>query len=127
MLFNSLDFKAMEASLNALNTKQQVITQNLANIDTPGYKAQEVSFEDMLNKNIDERMERNKDGSVKYAFKTSVKSTENTYFNTDGNNVDTDKESLELYSAYLQSSYIIQKMNSTIGNYRYVMTQANFK
>lgn len=127
MLFNSLDFKAMEASLNALNTKQQVITQNLANIDTPGYKAQEVSFEDMLNKNIDERMERNKDGSVDYAFKTTVKSTENTYFNTDGNNVDTDKESLELYSAYLQSSYIIQKMNSTIGNYRYVMTQANFK
>jgi flagellar basal-body rod protein FlgB len=127
MFFNSLDFKAMEASLNALNTKQPVITQNLANIDTPGYKTQEVSFEDVLNNQIEGKRRRNSDGTVDYAFETTIKDTENTYFNTDGNNVDVDKESLELYSTYLHSSYIIQKMNTTIGTYRYVMTQANFK
>lgn len=124
MLFNSVDFKAMEASLKALNIKQQVITNNLANIDTPGYKTSEVSFEDMLNS---EMRKTSEDGTVDYAFKTTITHTEDTYFNTDGNNVDADKESLELYSTYLQSSYIIQKMNSTISNYQYVMTQSNFK
>lgn len=123
MLFDSVDFKAMEASLGALNTKQQVIAQNLANIDTPGYKTQEVSFEDLLNS----EMNKNTDGSSDYAFQTTITQTEDTYFNADGNNVDTDKESLELYSTYLQQSYIIQKMNSTISNYQYVMTQSSFK
>ncbi|MGN0622977.1 MAG: flagellar basal body rod protein FlgB [Oscillospiraceae bacterium] len=123
MLFDSLDFKAMEASLGALNTKQQVITQNLANIDTPGYKTQEVSFQDLLNEELDKDI-RNKND---YAFETKIIQTEDTYFNPDGNNVDADKESLELYSTYLQSAYIIQKMNSTIGNYQYVLTNANFR
>ena len=122
MLFDSLDFKAMEAGLNALNTKQQVISQNLSNIDTPGYKCKEVSFSDVLDNEIN-----NDSSEKKYAFETKITQTENTYFTTDGNNVDTDKESLELYSAYLQSSAIIQKMNTTIGNYQYVLTNASFR
>lgn len=123
MLFNSLEFKAMEAGLNALETKKDVISQNLSNIDTPGYKAREVSFGDMLENEI------NKDdpSPKKYSFETKVTQSDNTYFTTDGNNVDTDKESLELYSAYLQSSAIIQKLNSTVGNYQYVLTNASFR
>ena len=123
MLFDSLDFKAMEASLGALNTKQQVITQNLANIDTPGYKTQEVSFQDLLQGGMGRDITKGSD----YSFQTKIIQTEDTYFTPDGNNVDADKESLELYSAYLQSSYIIQKMNSTIGNYQYVLTNASFR
>lgn len=57
MLFDSLDFKAMEAGLGALNTKQQVISQNLANIDTPGYKSQEVSFKDVLDGQVKSQKE----------------------------------------------------------------------
>lgn len=123
MLFDSLSFKAMESSLNALDTKQQVISQNLSNIDTPGYKCKEVSFKDLL----DNEINSDDKGSKDYAFETKVTQSKNTYFTTDGNNVDTDKESLELYSAYLQSSAIIQKMNSSIGNYQYVLTNATFR
>ena len=126
MLFDSIDFKAMEAGLNALNTKQQVISQNLSNIDTPGYKAKEVSFGEVLEKELSD--EDLSDNSQKdYSFETRVTQTDNTYFTTDGNNVDTDKESLELYSTYLQSSAIIQKLNSTVGNYQYVLTNASFR
>lgn len=120
-MFDSLEFKAMENSLSALWTKQQVIAQNLANVDTPNYKAKEVSFENVLDKEMLDR------GDNKYAFKTTITEEENTYINPDGNNVDTDKESMELYSTYLQSAYIVQKMNSTIANYRYVMQNTSFK
>ena len=41
--------------------------------------------------------------------------------------VDVDKENLELYSTYLQSSAIINKMNSALSDLRYVLTNSNFK
>ncbi len=122
MLFDSIDFKAMQAGLNALNEKQQVISQNLANQDTPNYKAKELNFEDVLNKSISDS-----DGDTNYAFRTTVTESEDTYVNEDGNNVDSDKESLELYSTYLQSAAIIQKMNTSIATYRYVISQSQFK
>ena len=94
MLFDSLDFKAMENSLSAAWTKQQVIAQNLANVDTPGYKAKEVSFENVLDKAMLDRKDN------RYAFRTTITEEQNTFINPDGNNVDVDKESMELYSTY---------------------------
>lgn len=38
MYLDSLAFKAMECGLKQLNIKQQIHTQNIANIDTPDYK-----------------------------------------------------------------------------------------
>ena len=53
--------------------------------------------------------------------------TDTTEVLVDGNNVDVDKENLELYSTYLQSSAIINKMNSALSDLRYVLTNSNFK
>lgn len=38
-----------ELALNGLARRQDLISRNLANVDTPGYLAQTVSFEDALN------------------------------------------------------------------------------
>lgn len=119
MYLNSLAFKAMESGLKQLSVKQQVHTQNIANIDTPDYNYKYVTFENTL----DEK----KDGKTGYDFKAKVTEVENTDVLIDGNNVDVDKENLELYSAYLQSSAIIRKMNSSISDLRYVLTNTNFK
>ena len=43
---NSL--KASEAALDGLSLRQQAISRNLANVDTPGYHAQTVDFESTL-------------------------------------------------------------------------------
>ena len=39
----------LEGALNQANIKQKVITNNLANVDTPNYKAKKVSFKNVLN------------------------------------------------------------------------------
>lgn len=119
MYLNSLAFKAMESGLKQLNVKQQVHTQNIANIDTPDYNYKYVTFENTLDEKVD--------GKRKYDFKAKVTEVENTDVLVDGNNVDVDKENLELYSTYLQSSAIIRKMNSSISDLRYVLTNTNFK
>lgn len=119
MYLDSLAFKAMESGLKQLNIKQQIHTQNIANIDTPDYKYKYVTFENTLDKKVD--------GNREYNFKAKVTEVEDTEVLVDGNNVDVDKENLELYSTYLQSSAIIRKMNSSISDLRYVLTNTNFR
>lgn len=124
MLFNSLDFKALESSLNATYMKQEIISQNLANLDTPEYKAKEFSFENAMERAMGEA-DLKKGGD--YSFKAEITESKNTTVRVDGNNVDADKESMELYSAYLQSAYLVEKINAVISNYRYVLNQSQFK
>lgn len=40
--------RAARLALDGLSVRQQVISRNLANVDTPGYRAQQVKFEDTL-------------------------------------------------------------------------------
>jgi flagellar basal-body rod protein FlgB len=47
-IFNDPTVKALRTSLSGLQMRQQAIANNIANVDTPGYKAQAVSFEDAL-------------------------------------------------------------------------------
>ncbi|MDP4105865.1 MAG: flagellar basal body rod protein FlgB, partial [Bacillota bacterium] len=41
-------FTSLEQALNYSSLKQKVISQNIANADTPNYKAQDVSFKAIL-------------------------------------------------------------------------------
>lgn len=124
MLLDSLQFKAMESGVKAMYVKQQVHTQNIANLDTPDYKTKTFSFKNTLESQM--RLSDSKD-SIKYNFEAKVGEKDNVEVLVDGNNVDIETENIELYSAYIQSAAIIQKMNSVISDYRYVLTNASFK
>lgn len=121
MYLDSIAFKAMESGIKQMAIKQEIHSQNIANIDTPDYHYKTVSFENVLKDAKDNR------GKKEYSFKANISEVYETNVLVDGNNVDVDKENLELYSAYNQSSAIIQKLNSAIGNLRYVFVNANFK
>jgi flagellar basal-body rod protein FlgB len=47
-LFNDPTSKALRVALEGLQQRQQAIASNIANNDTPNYKAKEVKFEEML-------------------------------------------------------------------------------
>lgn len=44
--------KTTRYALNGLSERQKMISQNLANVDTPGYQAQKLDFESALNEAI---------------------------------------------------------------------------
>ena len=119
MLFDTKAFHALEGGLNASWLQQQILQQNISNVETPNYKCKSVKFEDMLNSNM-----ANTSTSGDYAFKTSVDTEENTQNRLDGNNVDTDSQSLELYKSYVQYSSLTNKMNSQFNNFKYVLNNA---
>jgi len=45
-------FKILERMVRAANIRQKVISSNIANADTPGYKAKDVKFDNLLGKEI---------------------------------------------------------------------------
>ena len=43
----------LDKALDASNLRETVITNNLANVNTPGYKRREVDFESLLRQELD--------------------------------------------------------------------------
>lgn len=117
MRFDNLSTQAMEKSLDALWLRTKVITNNIANYETPGYKAKEVSFQQVLT--MAQEGEK-----PQVAFRTLVTDSQDTTIRPDGNNVNMDKEQLELWRTQSQYSYLVQKLNGQYSNLRYVIKSA---
>lgn len=120
-MFDSLSFKAMESSLSALWLKQNVIIHNIANLETSGFKAKEVSFHGLLEET---QGKQGGGGRGQYAFKATISTSTDTAVRPDGNNVDFDKENTELMNTYFQTLALYQKIGGQITNTRYVIKQA---
>lgn len=120
MMFNSANFKTMQASLDALWIKQKVHSNNIANVETPGYKAKSVDFEEVLSSARDEAAGRQKGVST---FNAVIKTEAGTSNRLDENNVDLEKESLELYKTYAQTQALYTKVSGEFSKVRYVLTQ----
>lgn len=101
---NVLD-KAADASW----MRENVITNNIANIDTPGYKRQDVDFESVLQKALGKTKYSSLDKKVRELNQDLGKLTTTSYtdaanysYRLDRNNVDENTENAELASESLR-------------------------
>lgn len=101
---NILD-KAADASW----MRENVITNNIANIDTPGYKRQDVDFESVLQKALGKTKYSSLDKKVRELNQDLGKLTTTYYtdaanysYRLDRNNVDENTENAELASESLR-------------------------
>lgn len=104
-----------EKSLDYLWKKEAVTAGNLANVDTPGYKAKYVTFEDMYRAKLEGASGDR--AAVRWAANSAVWLVEESDTETarmDGNNVVADAEMSELTRTALQYQYAIQSVNSEI-------------
>ena len=86
--------KVTHKSLDAVWLRNEAISQNIANIDTPGYKRKSVSFEEHLAQAM-----KRKDFKKSDVDGINIRVTEenkNLSVRLDGNNVDIDMEMAEL-------------------------------
>lgn len=86
---------ALESGLRGLSARQLAITDNLANIETPGYKAAKISFEEQLRETIDAanagaapRTQR----ALPVASVDPIEQRDTTSWRRDGNNVNLEEE-----------------------------------
>lgn len=105
-----------QKSLDYLWEKQRIISENIANNDTPGYKAKLISFEDELSSQLDKFKNQNhpsKDQIRKAILDSKIKVdvSEEESNRLDGNNVNLDVEQIELGRAQLQYQYQVFQIN----------------
>ena len=111
-MFNDSSFISLQNGLDAMWLKQQVASHNLANVETPGFKAKKVEFKKVL-----ENAKTGESGG----FEAVVETDEETAARPDGNNVQVESEELELWKAYTQYSALPTRMSGKLSTLRYVI------
>ncbi len=84
----------LETFLSLTNRRQSVIASNMANVDTPGYRTQDMNFQQELKKAMN--------APETSATSNATHSVAGLIERPDGNNVDLDRESLLLSETQLQ-------------------------
>jgi len=97
---------AIQAALDGLSARQQVIADNIANVETPGYIAGQVSFEDSLQAAID-------GGDPTSMAITTTPTTDPV--NQNGNNVSIDGQVVSLTQTDLRYQTMVAAMNEKFG------------
>lgn len=123
----------LEKSLNASWARNEVISQNLANVDTPNYKRKDVTFEEYLNDSLDsKRLEGNTTDERHIPIKSKntdkikpeiAQDNSDTSMRIDGNNVDIDSEMAYLAKNTIQYNSLIQMINSNYSRIKNVISE----
>jgi len=112
----------LQAAMSGLAARQRTIANNIANADTPNFKASEVRFEDALKSAIS-RGQGNSAADQSSLNRSISRSSllDATATRADGNNVDIDREMELLGEANLNYSALTQVMTSRISTLRNVI------
>ncbi len=108
--------------------RNQAIANNIANVDTPNYKRQDVSFAAELQQAMGDSRYRTLDEKVAAVNGKLSHITPHTYtdsagysYRLDGNNVDIDNENVELASNQIVYNGIVQSIDSEFQNLKTVI------
>lgn len=106
--------------------RNEVITNNLANIDTPGYKRKDVQFQPYLQSallgdgSLDSRVARADRRSLDATVYTDHSSLK---YRLDGNNVDIDTESAMLAENQIRYNALLESMTQEFSRIKAVLTR----
>ncbi len=108
-----------EKVLDFLWQRQTVSLNNVANVDTPGFKSQYITFEEELGKRISEanKTKRSPRHTVYEAIGDSrswLNTTWDESSRLDGNNVDMDQEQVEIVRSAYEYQYMLNSLNNDI-------------
>lgn len=111
----------MEKAMNFLWTKQAAILDNIANAETPNYKAKTVTFEE----NLKEKLEKAQNASSpKRAVRNVLETAEFTVTEQqevtrmDDNGVNVTEQSAEMIRNAYQLQYVMSAINSDLSRLR---------
>ncbi len=119
--FSSNSMLLMEKSLNFLWTKQAAISDNIANAETPNYKAKIVTFEENLREKMDQALHsatpRTKLRETLENSSFAVISTQDST-RMDDNGVNTTEQMVELVRNAYQLQYVMRAISTDLSTLR---------
>ena len=119
--FSSNSMILMEKSMNYLWTKQAAISDNIANAETPGYKAKLVTFEDNLREKLEQALRsnapcRNTRQVLSEAEISVIRPEESTRM--DDNGVNVTEQMVELVRNAYQLQYVMNSISTDLATLR---------
>jgi flagellar basal-body rod protein FlgB len=128
-LFGSETLRALEGYVDRLAQRHKIVASNIANIDTPGYRTQDIRFhatmEELLAEstgNLRTTNERHIEGEAFNSIANMVFEPQGLVERADGNNVDIDREMKNLSETTFGYSMATQLLRS---RYQRLITSIN--
>jgi len=112
----------LQKSLDYVWQKQRLTTENIANAETPGYKAKYVTFEEELKERLagtEGSQSRVREAVERAKIRVGVSKEET--MRLDGNNVNVDVENIELARTQIQYEYLLKQINDQFSRLKTVL------
>jgi len=108
---------ALEKFLDVTSSRQKLVTANIANVDTPGYRTKDIDFRGELQRAVS--------GGGQANFMPMARSVQGLLERPDGNNVSMDREGLLLAESQMQYNLGIQLLKHEFQNLLYAIHEGN--
>ena len=124
-------FGALERSLDYSTAKNRVIGDNIANSDTPNYKAKDVVFKNVFESAMKTQQTNFRTHEKHIQFQDhpntdySIVTNKNTKYNNNKNNVDIDKEMTSLAENQIYYQSLVDRLNGKFGDLQTVIRGGN--
>lgn len=113
----------LENALAASATRHKLISNNIANVNTPGFKRSDLAFEDVLGEAMNQGQSQLSRTNINHfagrptgGFGPQIITDPNTTVRTDGNNVDVDIEMAGLAKNTIYYQSVAQTLSSYFTN-----------
>ena len=128
---NDNTYGLLKRALDASDLRQQAISNNIANINTPNYKADRVVFEEELKKSMSVSNVSLKATHANHiglqdqneGVQPGLVKDHSPAMRNDGNNVDVDLEMANMAANQLLYNTLVQQTNYKISTLRHVITE----
>ena len=121
-LLTSNTMLMLEKSMNFQRTKQNVLLDNIANAETPNYKAKYVTFEDALSDRIQAAaLEKKSLSNIRNVLNTTsptIRTNNAESTRMDGNGVNVTEQTLEMVRNAYQMQYVLNAISSDFSTLR---------
>ncbi|MAX16886.1 MAG: flagellar basal body rod protein FlgB [Nitrospina sp.] len=133
ILFSDKVPTLMKKSLNMMSTRQNLISSNVSNVDTPGFKASDIDFQAQFREALGSKHGLNIKSTNEKHFgpdTSSVKDLtpdpfeEETAAKSNGNNVDIDNEMAKMAENQIMYNATVQLMMKRGGTVRAAITES---
>ena len=124
---NAFDYiNVLNRAADAAWQRNEAISNNIANVDTPGYKRQDVDFESVLQQALGNNRYQSMDDKVANVNLSRLRGRAyvdyaNYSYRLDGNNVDIENENVMLAENQLKYQGLISSINQEFTNLKTVM------
>lgn len=131
MKIDDKTMQALTASLKFRQLRQELHASNIANAETPGYKAKKLDFEEALARalDVDDQLKMRTSDSKHFNvgsggfnnLEPDIYEDSNGIVSPDGNNVDRDQEMAEMAENKIMYDATVQLINKKLGLLKYAI------